>query len=75
MLLKDKRAVVTGAAQGIGRAIAQRLAAEGARVAALDIDEAAAQAVWADAEPGRHLGFACDIANSGSVDAVFAKIA
>jgi 3-oxoacyl-[acyl-carrier protein] reductase len=75
MLLKDKRAVVTGAAQGIGRAIAQRLAAEGARVAALDIDEAAAKAVWADSEPGRHLGLACDIADSRSVDAVFAKIA
>jgi 3-oxoacyl-[acyl-carrier protein] reductase len=75
MLLKDKRAVVTGAAQGIGRAIAQRLAAEGARVAALDIDEAAAQAVWAHSEPARHLGLACDIADSKSVDTVFAKIA
>ncbi|MBT6630672.1 MAG: SDR family NAD(P)-dependent oxidoreductase, partial [Gemmatimonadetes bacterium] len=35
--LKDRRAIVTGAAQGIGHAIAARLAAEGARVAIIDI--------------------------------------
>ncbi len=74
MLLKDKRAVVTGAASGIGLAIAHRLAAEGARVAALDINAEAAEKVWAGKDAGRHLGFACDIADSRSVDAVFAKI-
>jgi 3-oxoacyl-[acyl-carrier protein] reductase len=72
MMLKDKRAVVTGGAQGIGRAISERLAAEGARVAVLDIDEAAAKAVFV--ETGSHLGFACDIADSKWVDAVFAKV-
>jgi 3-oxoacyl-[acyl-carrier protein] reductase len=36
----DRRVVVTGAAQGIGRTIVQSLAAEGARVWALDLDEA-----------------------------------
>jgi len=36
--LKDKVAIVTGAAQGIGRAIAIRLASEGAKVAIADID-------------------------------------
>ena len=41
--LKGKNAIVTGAARGIGRAIAQRLAAEGGRVAILDIDADGAQ--------------------------------
>ena len=41
MELKDKVVVVTGAASGIGRALAQRLAAEGARaVVAVDVNEA-----------------------------------
>jgi len=38
MLLEDKVAIVTGAARGIGRAIALRLAAEGANVAVSDVD-------------------------------------
>ncbi|MGW0102069.1 SDR family NAD(P)-dependent oxidoreductase, partial [Nocardia sp. NPDC003354] len=43
-LLADKTAVVTGAAQGIGYAIAERFIAEGARVVVGDIDGAAAEA-------------------------------
>jgi 3-oxoacyl-[acyl-carrier protein] reductase len=74
MMLTDKRAVVTGGASGIGRASALRLAAEGARVAVLDIDAARAKAVLADGAPDRHLGFACNIADSAAVDAVFAEI-
>jgi 2-hydroxycyclohexanecarboxyl-CoA dehydrogenase len=41
--LKDKVAIVTGAAQGIGRAIASRLADEGARIALADIQFDAAE--------------------------------
>jgi len=74
MLVKDKRAVVTGGASGIGEASAKRLAREGARVAVLDMDEAKAKSILADAEPGRHLGLACNVADSRSVDAAFAKI-
>ncbi len=37
--LSHRRAIVTGAAQGIGRSIVEALAREGARVAAFDLDE------------------------------------
>ena len=42
--LVEKRAIVTGAGSGIGRAIAVRLAQEGALVAAVDIDRESAEA-------------------------------
>lgn len=45
MRLKDKRAIVTGAAGGIGRATALAFAAEGARVAVVDIQGDAAEQV------------------------------
>ncbi len=74
MLLKDKHAVVTGGAQGIGRAISERLAAEGARVAVLDLKDELAKSVLTGPEAERHRGLACDIVDSKSVDAAFAKI-
>lgn len=46
--LEGKRAIVTGAGSGIGRAIALRLASEGARVTLADIDEGAAKKVAAE---------------------------
>ncbi len=60
--------VITGGAHGIGRAAAQRFAQEGAQVAVLDIDRAAAQEA-AKAIGG--LAFPCDVSDEESVqDAV-----
>lgn len=68
--LQGKRAVVTGGAQGIGAAIARRLAAEGATVAVLDLSEDSAAAVLA----APHIGVACDVSDTASVDAAFAQV-
>jgi 2-hydroxycyclohexanecarboxyl-CoA dehydrogenase len=71
--LDDRIAVVTGAAQGIGRAIAGRLAAEGAVVVATDVDEAGARETAA-ALGGRAVGLRTDVTDRTSVDAMVAEV-
>jgi len=66
--LKDRCAVVTGGAAGIGLAVAQRFAASGARVAIWDLDGAAAGQAAATLGEG-HLGLAVDVADEASVQA------
>ena len=63
-----KTALVTGAAQGIGRAIATRFAQEGANVLLVDIDGALAEQTAAElrAEGAMAEAFACDIADRAS---------
>jgi 3-oxoacyl-[acyl-carrier protein] reductase len=68
--LKGKRAVVTGGAQGIGEAVARRLAAEGAIVAVLDLNEDKARSLL----PAPHIGVACDVSDTASVDRAFAEV-
>jgi 3-oxoacyl-[acyl-carrier protein] reductase len=70
MRFKDRVALVTGGGRGIGAATARLLAAEGARVAVSDLDEAPAQEVAA-AIGG--LGVACDVSDRGSVEAMVGR--
>ncbi len=74
--LAERIAVVTGAGQGMGRAIARKLASWGARVAALDLNAAAVEETIAQlGERGAHVALACDVSDSRAVDAAFARIA
>lgn len=72
----DTTAIVTGAAHGIGRAIASRLAAEGAAVAVLDIDGTGVEetaGLLRDAG-GNARPYRADITDFASLDAVFLEI-
>src|SRR5262245_14091487 len=74
MLLAGKVAIVTGAAQGIGRACAARLAREGAAVALCDVNAGAgaetARAI--ETAGGRAIYVPCDIAKAGDIDGAVA---
>ncbi|CRK51365.1 putative enzyme [Rhodococcus sp. RD6.2] len=70
-LLSDRTAVITGGAQGIGFAIAERFIAEGARVVLGDIDESAVQEAankLGGAEVAR--GVRCDVTSGDDVQAM-----
>ncbi|HTU96474.1 MAG TPA: glucose 1-dehydrogenase [Solirubrobacteraceae bacterium] len=72
--LKDRVAIVTGGASGIGRATAARLVAEGASVALVDIDGPAVAAVAAELG-GEVLPLAGDVGSEEDVRAYFAAAA
>jgi len=69
MRLKDKVAIVTGAASGIGKEIARTYAREGARVVIADLNQTAADAIAAElGGPLKALAVAMDVANEQQVE-------
>lgn len=68
-----KTAIVTGAAQGIGRAIAERLGSEGARVFVADLNEAGAKAA-AKAIGKSAIAVVCDVGDEKSVKKLHAQV-
>ena len=71
--LEGKRAVVTGAGAGIGRAIALRLAGEGAHVALADVDEEAAKNVASEIA-GETLARRTDVTRADEVEALVSSV-
>lgn len=72
--LQGQWALVTGASRGIGRAIAEALAAGGARVVGTATTPAGAEGMtgWLAASGGR--GVVLDVADAGAIDALFATL-
>lgn len=75
--LKGKRAIVTGAAQGIGRAISEAFAAEGAAVCLADIDSesAGSAADRITQSGGRAMAVSCDVGSRAAVKAAVDRAA
>jgi 3-oxoacyl-[acyl-carrier protein] reductase len=74
--LAGQVAVVTGGASGIGRAIALRFAAEGARVAIADVQREAAERVVQEigAAGGTAMAHATDVADPAAVETLFTRV-
>ncbi|WP_100959839.1 SDR family NAD(P)-dependent oxidoreductase [Bosea sp. FBZP-16] len=71
--LKDRVAIITGGAQGIGRAVAERLAASGAKVAIWDLDGKLADEAAAAIGPAAS-GLSIDVTDAKAVNAAAAEL-
>ena len=76
MKLKDKVAIVTGSASGIGRAIALATAREGARIAVVDLNEVGAQETVKEIqkEGGQAHPYKADVTKKAQIDAMVADV-
>lgn len=76
-LLKEKTAIITGAASGIGEAIAKKFAAHGAFVHILDVDDAKMKIVVEEIlqEGSKAISHLCDVSNQKEVASVIDSIA
>src|SRR5437762_8243736 len=74
--IRDRVALVTGGARSLGKADAVALAAEGCRVAIVDLNAEGAEetARGIEAAGGRARGYACDIRDTGQVQEAVARI-
>ncbi|WDL97687.1 SDR family oxidoreductase [Alicyclobacillus sp. ALC3] len=74
--LNGRVAVVTGAGRGIGAAIAKRLAADGAKVAVLDVTEVSAGSTVGEIRDalGDAVGIACNVSVAEQVDSAFETV-
>src|SRR5688500_10413511 len=75
MQLRDKATLITGAGSGIGRESALLFAREGAKVACVDIDEAAARRVAAElqAAGGTSVAIRADVSSAADCEAMVAR--
>ena len=71
---KDKVAVITGAANGIGQAFAQRLAQDGVHVAVVDVLSGASTVKLVEAAGRESIAIECDVSSETSVAAMVKKV-